>query len=110
MNVASPPDEPVARHPHNASHAGRRSGHPAPTGAGGEHRADYLLRLLTQIRQRIDNRVERHRRVAAIFDTSGNVEYAATFRRLRSLEEEDGRILDEIIDNVQRRFLPRAPG
>jgi hypothetical protein len=109
MNVASPPDEPVARHPHNASHAGRRSGYPAPAGAGGEHRADYLLRLLTQIRQRSDNRVERYRRVGVIVDTSGNVEYAATFRRLRSLEDEDGLILDEMIENVQRQFSPRAP-
>ena len=108
MNVASPRDEPVARHPHNASHGGRRSGHSAPP--GGEHRADYLLRLLTQIRERIDNRVERYRRVAAIFDTSGNLEYAATFRRLRSLEEEDGRILDEVIGNLQRQFPPGAPG
>jgi hypothetical protein len=108
MNVACPPDEPVARHPHNAAHGGRHSAQ--PTEAAGERHADYLLRLLTQIRQRIDNRIERYRRVATIFEASGNVEYAQTFRHLRFLEEQDGQILDELIDNVHRRFPPRAPG
>jgi hypothetical protein len=108
MNVACRPDEPVAQYPHNAAYGARHIGQPAA--AGGEPQSDYLLRLLNQIRQRIDSRVERYRRVAAIFETSGKIEFASAFRRLRSLEEDDGQILDELIDNLQRRFPPRVAG
>jgi hypothetical protein len=93
---------------HNAAHARRHSAQ--PTEPAGARQADFLLRLLNQIRQRIDNRIERYRRVAIILEDSGNVEYAQTFRRLRLLEEQDGQILDELIDNLQRRFTPRGPG
>ena len=108
MNVACPPDEPVARYLHDAAYADRHSGQPAA--AAGERQGDYLLRLVNQIRQRIDNRIERYRRVATIFEASGKAEYTRTFRRLQLLEEQDGQILDELIDNLQRRSPPRAPG
>lgn len=107
MNVACPPDEPVKRHPHDAAYAGRHS--EQPTEAAHENQADYLLRVVIRIRQRIDNRIERYRRVGAIFQASGNDEYACTFRHLQLLEEQDGQILDELIDNLQRRTPPSAP-
>jgi hypothetical protein len=108
MNVACPPDEPAAQYLHNAAYRARHIGQPAA--AGGERQPEYLLRLLNQIRQRIDSRVERYRRVAVIFETSGKVEFASAFRRLRSLEEDDAQILDELINNLQRRFPPRVAG
>jgi hypothetical protein len=74
-----------------------------------QHQADYLLRQLDLIGRRIDNRIDRYLRMSTIFEACGNVDYARTFRRLRSLEEQDRQILKELIDNLLQRFLPRAP-
>ena len=108
MDFAGLSDEPVARHPHNPAYAGRRGG--KPTEAAHPREADYLVRLLNQILRRIDDRIERYLRLITIFEASDNVEYARTFRRLRLLEEEDRQILEGLIDDLMRRFPPRATG
>jgi hypothetical protein len=48
--------------------------------------------------------------MSTIFEACGDVDYARTFRRLRSLEEQDKQILSELMDNLRRRFPPRARG
>jgi hypothetical protein len=90
-------DERVARDPRNGAYVE-------------QHQADYLLRQLDQIYRRIDNRIDRYLRMSAIFEACGDVDYARTFRRLRSLEEQDRQILSELMDNLRRRFPPRARG
>ena len=108
MDFAGLPDEPVAPYPLNPAYPGRRGG--KPTEAAGPREADYLVRMLNQILRRIDDRIERYLRLITIFEASDNVEYARTFRRLRLLEEEDRQILEGLIDDLLRRFLPRATG
>jgi hypothetical protein len=87
----------------------RVAGYPRNRAYSDQHQADYLLRQLDQICRRIDNRIDRYLRVSTLFEACGDVDYARTFRRLRSLEEQDRQILGELIDNVRRRFPPRAP-
>jgi hypothetical protein len=108
MDFAGSSDEPVALYAHKPAIAGRQGGQ--PTEAAHQREADYLLHLLNQILRRIDDRIERYLRLITIFEASDNVEYARTFRRLRLLEEEDRQILEGLIDDLLRRFLPRATG
>ncbi len=68
-----------------------------------------LQQLLDQICRRIDHRIERYRRVTALFEASGDVEYAWTFRRMTRVEEQDLQIFEGLLDDLQRRFAPRAP-
>jgi hypothetical protein len=68
-----------------------------------------LQQLLDQICRRIDHRIERYRRVTALFEASGDVEYAWTFRRMTRVEEQDLQIFEGLLDDLQRQFAPRAP-
>jgi hypothetical protein len=106
MDFAGLADEPVARYPHNPVYADPRSGQ--PSAAGDQREADYLLHLLSQGLRRIDDRIERYKRLTAIFEAGDNVDYARTFGRLRLLED-DRQILEGLIDDLLRRFPPRAP-
>jgi hypothetical protein len=108
MDFAGLSDEPVARYPHKLAYAGRQGGQ--PTNAANQRDAEYLLHLLNQILRRIDNRIERYLRLGTIFDAGDKVDYTRTFQRLRLLEEQDREILEGLIDDVMRRFPPRATG
>ncbi len=68
-----------------------------------------LQQLLDQICRRIDHRIERYRRVTALFEASGDVEYAWTFRRMTRIEEQDLQIFEGLLDDLQRRSAPRPP-
>jgi hypothetical protein len=72
--------------------------------------ADYFLRLLTQRRQRVEDRINKYRRAIASAEASGAVDYAGAYRRKMRIEEEDRQILEGLIDRLQRRFAVPAPG
>jgi hypothetical protein len=67
-----------------------------------------LERVLDQVCRRIDHRIERYRRVTALFEASGEVEYAWTFRRMTRVEEQDLQIFEGLLDDLRRRLVPRA--
>lgn len=67
-----------------------------------------LHRLVDQLCRRIDHRIERYRRVTALFEASGDVEYAATFRRMMRVEEQDLQIFEGLLDDLQQRSAPGA--
>jgi hypothetical protein len=67
-----------------------------------------LQQLLDQICRRIDHRIERYRRVTALFEASGDVEYAWTFRRMTRVEEQDLQIFEGLLEDLRVRFDPRA--
>ena len=108
MNVACPPDEPVARFPHKPACAAQHGRQPIESARQSE--ADYLVRVVNQILRRIDNRIERYHRLTAIFEASDNRDYSRTFERLRLLEEQDREILEGLIDDLMRQFPPGAAG
>jgi hypothetical protein len=75
-----------------------------------DHRqAEYFLRLLTQSRRLSDHRIERYQKAIATFEANGDVEGAASFRRMARSEEQDRQTLASLIENLRRRFAPGAP-
>ncbi|HZE14659.1 MAG TPA: hypothetical protein VE197_02525 [Mycobacterium sp.] len=81
-----------------------------PAGESDHRQADYFLRLLTQRRQRVEDRINKYRRAIATAEASGAVDYAGAYRRKMRIEEEDWRILEGLIDRLQQRFAVPAPG
>ena len=75
-----------------------------------DHRqAEYFLRLLTQSRRLSDHRVDRYHKAIATFEADGDVEGAASFRRMAHIEEQDRQSLDSLIENLRLRFPLGAP-
>jgi hypothetical protein len=84
-----------------------------------QRQADYFLRLLTQNRRLIDQRVDGYHRAIAVAEAKGDAESACVFRRTARIEEQERNTLDALIQNLQRRFVaqpaaqdlpvPRAP-
>ena len=75
-----------------------------------DHRqADYFLRLLAQSRRLSEHRIEQYHKAIAAFEANGDVEGAASFRRMVCSEEQDRETLDGLIDNLRRRFASAAP-
>jgi hypothetical protein len=126
MDFAGLSDERVTRYPQYvaglrpsgaADRAGRRSRpHAArvepPAAAPGtadERQAEYLLGLLMQNRRQIEQRIDKHRKSIVRSETEGDFEGAAGLRQLIRIEEKDRHTVDEMIENLQRRFRVRAP-
>jgi hypothetical protein len=71
--------------------------------------ADYFLRLLAQSRRLSDHRIDQYQKAIAISESNGDVEGAASFRRMMCGEEQDRQTLDGMIDKLRRRFPAGAP-
>jgi hypothetical protein len=75
-----------------------------------DHRqADYFLRLLAQSRRLSEHRIEQYHKAIAAFEANGDVEGAASFRRMVCSEEQDRETLDGLIENLRRRFASATP-
>jgi hypothetical protein len=75
-----------------------------------DHRqADYFLHLLAQSRRLSEHRIEQYHKAIAAFEANGDVEGAASFRRMVCSEEQDRETLDGLIENLRRRFASAAP-
>jgi hypothetical protein len=74
-----------------------------------QRQAEYFLRLLAQSRQLSEHRIDQYHKAIATSESSGDVEGAATFRRMARLEEQDRQTLDGLIENLRRRFVSCAP-
>jgi|GEM_PF-1822099 len=72
--------------------------------------ADYFVRLLTQNRCLVDQRIDKYRKAIAAAEAKGDVEGARAFRGMTLGEEHDRQNLDGMIEELRRRFPRRAPG
>jgi hypothetical protein len=72
--------------------------------------AEYFVRLLTQSRQRIDQRINSYQRAIAVSEASGDTENIRGLRRMARVEEQDRETVGGLIESLQRRFPVRAPG
>ncbi|MEE6139760.1 hypothetical protein SKC41_25950 [Mycobacterium sp. 050128] len=70
-----------------------------------QRQADYFLRLLTQNRRLIDQRIEGYHKAIAVAEARRDVESAGVFRRTARIEEQERKALDSLIENLQRRFV-----
>ncbi len=68
------------------------------------------MRLLTQSRQRIEQRIDDHQRAIAVAESRGKAEDVRRYRQMTLIEEHDRRTVADLIDNLQQRFRGRAPG
>lgn len=123
------PDQRSAGYSHTRAHADRRSGWghvrqgksmPSPTtnrpaandhcaaaaGTPDQRQAEYFVRLLTQRRQLIDHRIDKYQKAIAIAEASGDVENVRGFRRTTRIEEQDRQTVEDLIENLRRRFPP----
>jgi hypothetical protein len=74
-----------------------------------QRQADYFLRLLTQNRRLIDQRIDGYHKAIAIAEAKGDAEGVSVFRRTARIEEHERNVLDAMIDNLHRRFpVPQA--
>jgi hypothetical protein len=83
---------------------------PAASATADHQQAEYFVRLLTQSRQQIDQRINNYQRAISISEDSGDTENVRSFRRLARAEEQDRQTIRDLIENLQRRFPVRAPG
>lgn len=74
-----------------------------------DQQAEYFVRLLTQRRQRIEQRIDDHQRAIAVAESRGKTEDVRRYRQMTLIEEHDRRTVADLIDNLQRRFPGRAP-
>jgi hypothetical protein len=70
-----------------------------------QRQADYFLRLLTQNRRLIDQRIDGYHKAIAVAEANGDAEGAVVFRRTARMEEQERNALDDLIENLHRRFL-----
>jgi hypothetical protein len=127
MAFTALPNGRIVRYSHAPSHADRRSGsghlhhgktrpaakvdHSAAAQGTGDHRqAEYFVRLLTESRQLIDHRIDKYHRAIAICEASGDIDDVRRLWRMKSVEEKERQVLEELIDRLERRFVLRASG
>ncbi|WAJ47263.1 hypothetical protein OK015_12955 [Mycobacterium sp. Aquia_216] len=74
-----------------------------------QRQADYFLRLLTQNRRLIEQRIDGYHKAIAVAEARGDAESATVFRRTARIEEQERNALDSLIDNLHRRFPVEPP-
>jgi hypothetical protein len=72
-----------------------------------DRQAEYFLRLLTQNRLRIEQRIDDHQKAIAAAEARGKSEDVRRHRQLTLIEEQDRRTVANLIDNLQQRFRVR---
>lgn len=81
---------------------------PAAVETADHRQADYFRRILVQTGRQIDHRLGEYQKAIAAAVAAGDPEGAATLRRMARGEERERQALDGMIENLQRRFPPRA--
>jgi hypothetical protein len=108
-NVRTPhPSTPRSRSVHAPQ--GKSISSPTAPATADDRQAEYFLRLLTQGRQRIEQRIDDHQRALALAEARGKTEDVRRRRRMTLIEEQDRRTVADLIDNLQRRFASVTPG
>jgi hypothetical protein len=82
----------------------------SPTAPADDQQAEYFVRLLTQSRLRIEQRIDDHQRAIAVAESRGKTEDVRRRRQMTLIEEQDRRTVADLIDNLQRRFASATPG
>lgn len=71
---------------------------------------DYFLGLLTQICRRVNYRIDAYQRGGTRPEAGGYVDYDRGFQGMACIEEQDRRMLEGLIDRLQRRSTPQDRG
>lgn len=101
---------PSVVHPEPAAGRPAVNAGPALPDAADHRQADYFMRVLSQSRRLIDQRIDEYHRAIAAAHTNGDVETANSLRRIARVEEQDRQTLDGMLEKLHRRFPRRSPG
>ncbi len=131
MVLASSPAHDGARHPHTAAYADRRNGRlhdsqrsklaqavaerrsgsahvrqhtPMPSMTADHRQAVYYLDLLVQSRQEVDQWIEKYCGMIATAEARRDLAQISRLRCQMNVDEQEGRVLDGLIEDLQRRF------
>ncbi|OBH86629.1 hypothetical protein A5680_05020 [Mycobacterium sp. E2989] len=83
---------------------------PAGADAADQRQADYFIRLLSQNRRLIEQRIDDYQKAIASAQVAGDADAVCNLRRMARIEEQDRDNLDAMLENLRRRFARRAPG
>ncbi|BBZ69108.1 hypothetical protein [Mycobacterium paraseoulense] len=83
---------------------------PAAPDAADHRQADYFLRVLSQNRRLVAQRIDDYQRAIVAAHASGDVDTACSLRRLARIEEQDRDNLDRMLEKLRSRFGRRTPG
>ncbi len=83
---------------------------PGAPDAADHRQADYFLRLLSQNRRLIEQRIDDYQKAIATAQANGDVDAVCNLRRMARIEEQDRENLDAMLEKLRHRFARRAPG
>ncbi len=83
---------------------------PATPDAADHRQADYFVRLLSQNRRLIEQRLDDYRKAIVTAQANGDVDAVCNLRRMARIEEQDRDNLDGMLEKLRRRFARRTPG
>ncbi|WP_244168011.1 hypothetical protein [Mycobacterium paraffinicum] len=98
---ASAPSVPAADRP--AGDAG-----PAAPDAADQRQADYFVRVLSQNRRLIEQRLDDYQKAIVTAQAGGDVDAVCNLRRMARIEEQDRDDLDGMLERLRSRFARRA--
>ncbi|WP_231978304.1 hypothetical protein [Mycobacterium sp. E3298] len=83
---------------------------PATPDAADQRQADYFVRVLSQNRRLIEQRLDDYQKAIAAAQAGGDVETVCNLRRMARIEEQDRDNLDGMLERLRSRFARRASG
>ena len=72
-----------------------------------DRQAEYFMRLLTQSRQAIEQRIDAHQKAIMAAEARGNIHDVRRHQQLARTAEQDRRTVADLIDSLRRRFQVR---
>jgi hypothetical protein len=85
-------------------------GDPAGPDAADNRQADYFVRLLSQNRRLIEQRLDDYQKAIVTAQANGDADAVCNLRRMARIEEQDRDHLDGMLEKLRRRFARRTPG
>ena len=82
---------------------------PAAPDAADQRQADYFVRLLSENRMLIEQRIDDYQKAIAAAQAGGDVDAVCNLRRMARIEEQDRDNLDGMLEKLRRRFARRTP-
>ncbi|CQD22601.1 hypothetical protein BN000_05662 [Mycobacterium europaeum] len=83
---------------------------PAVADVADRRQADYFVRLLSQNRRLIDQRIDDYQKAIATAQANGDVDAVGNLRRMARIEEQDRDSVDGMLEKLRRRFARSSPG
>lgn len=81
---------------------------PAAPDAADQRQADYFMRVLSQNRRLIEQRLDGYQKAIVTAQAGGDVDAVCHLRRMARIEEQDRDNLDGMLERLRSRFARRA--